>query len=214
MELAKSLDQFEKKEIPENIIRALRLCAQEQNTNIHIIQDEEKILHIAGLTGEGLRLAYENIGFRKEMSSWINNNFSKKTDGIPGYSLGLSHLPSFVFPHIVKHINIGKLAARLNVKTVASAAFITVFSSKEETPTSWVHIGEAAEAIMLELTTRGIASSVFAAAIEIGSLNKQLQEVIGCKDPPQFLICSGYLNKQFKAVPRHQVSKVLLSSNI
>ena len=203
---------FEKKKIPEIIIRTLRSYTSEFHVDAYMVQDEEKILHIAFLTGEGLRIAYENPIFRKEMSSWINHNFSKKTDGIPGYSLGLSHLPSFVFPHIVKHVNIGKLAARLNIKTVASAPLIVVFSGKNETPISWMHIGECAQAMMLELTAEGIATSIFAAAVEMGNLNKQLQEAVGCEDSPQFLFCAGYIEKQFKAVPRHRISQTLLKT--
>lgn len=202
---------FEDQEISEEILKEIVALNDFSELKLDLIQDKEKIKRLAELTARGLKIAYESKSFRKEMASWMHSSFSKKREGIPGYSLRLPALISLIFPSLVRFFNLGKAVSILNYKSIASAPLVCVISAKENSPLIWLKVGRLFERITLELTALNLKTSIFVAAIEIGDLYKQAQEVLGHKLIPQLLFCVGYMNFKQKPNLRHPVESKLIS---
>lgn len=201
---------FENKSIPENIINEIyNLNDSKELIKINILTDKRKIEEVAKLVSQGLEIAYQNKNFRQEMSKWINNNLSKRKDGIPGYALKMPLLISFIFPFLIRNFNLGKKLGYLNYISVRSAPVSILISAKENTPLNWVKVGQIAERIMVYLASENIRNSIFVSAIEMG-LSEKLKDIFNTDYEPQFHFCIGYMQNKFKFTPRHKVEDKLL----
>ncbi|MBI2643998.1 MAG: hypothetical protein HYW95_00610 [Candidatus Wildermuthbacteria bacterium] len=204
---------FEKKPVEDSLVQRMSSIAQEYLDNvleIHFIAEKEKIEALAALTAKGMRMAHRNPAFRKEMSRWINPNFSKKADGMPGYSLRMPMIISILTPFLMKFMDLGKFLAKLNYRSVSSAPLICIVTAKENSPTVWMKTGRLVERLMIELQNSGLQTSIFIAAIEIGDLHKNVQQLLGANLLPQFLFCAGSMAAKQPLTPKHPVEDKLL----
>lgn len=182
-----------------------------EGINIHWITDKSKIIKLASLTADGLKIAYLRPSFRKEMSQWMHNNLTKRKEGIPGYALKMPLLISFILPKLVRWFNIGNFLAQKNYLSLSSAPLITIITSKDENPNAWLKIGRLAERLMLEFQNVGWQTSIFVAAIEMGNLSKQVQSILAIDSKPQFLFAVGKIDKLHKQTPRHSLERKIIS---
>ncbi len=177
---------------------------------VKLIESKEKIEQIASLTAEGIRIAYQNRLFRKEMSDWLRNSFTRKKDGLPGYALKMPAILSFIFPILVRFKHLGNLLAGLNKKSISSAPLVFIISSKRNVPLIWLQVGRLAERLMLEFTRYSYDTSIFVAAIEIGEIYKKLQSIIKTTLTPQFLFVVGKVDSLHKPTPRYSVEQKII----
>lgn len=175
------------------------------------ITDKGKIKQLAELTAQGLKIAHSSPIFRKEISRWLISNFSKRKTGLPGYSLKMPGIISIFFPGLVKLFNLGFPLSKLNYASFASSPMVCVLSSRNDEPVTWLDIGRLAERLMLGFNAKGVKTSVFVAALEMGDLYKPAQAILGNDQRPQFLFCAGYMNEEQKHTPRELVEKRLIS---
>lgn len=201
---------FEPKAISPNIQDEMISLKKDERIKANFITDKEKINKLSEITAEGLRSAYKKPSFRKEMSGWMHNSLSREKNGLPGYSLRMPFILSFIIPTLVRFFDISPLLARLNYKSMSSVPFVCVLSSDESNPEIWLEIGRLAERQMLYLNSQGIRTSIFVASIEIGDLYKKVQETIGDNLTPQFLFCAGYMRHVQKHSPRQRVDEKIL----
>ncbi len=201
---------FEQKPLPGKIQAEMMSLKKDGRIRTDFITNKEKINNLAVLTAEGLKLAYKKPSFRKEMSGWMNNSLSAKKTGLPGYSLRMPFLLSFLIPTMVKFFDIGPFLAKLNYKSMASTPFICLLSSEESNPEIWLEVGRLAQRYMLQLNSEDIKTSIFVASIEMGDLYKKVQEIAEISLTPQFLFCAGYMNYKPKHSPRHSIEEKLI----
>lgn len=201
---------FESKPVPENVEAETISLNKDDRIKINFITDKEKIKKLAVITAEGLKLAYKKPSFRKEMSGWMRHSLSNKKTGLLGYSLKIPLVLSFIMPILVRFFNISPLLAKLNYKSMSSAPFVCILSSKESNPLIWLEVGRLAERYMLQRNSQGLRTSIFVASIEMGDLYKKVQEVIGNNLMPQFLFCAGYMENVQKHSPRRGVNEKII----
>jgi hypothetical protein len=201
---------FENKDLPDNIKFRLESLGNRDNIKADFITDKKKIEKLASLTAEGLRIAYRSKNFRKEMSGWMHNNLTSKKTGMPGYSLRMPLVHSFLIPALVRLFDISPLLAKLNYNSMASVPFITILSSERSDPSVWLETGRLAEKYMLYLNSQGISTSIFIASVEMGKLVSQVKELLGTNLTPQFLFCAGYMKGSQAHSPREKLEKKLI----
>ena len=201
---------FEKKSIPLDAKDAFKKLNTFDGLELHLIDDTEKIKALALLTAEGLRVAYRSKKFREEMSGWINTSFSKRQEGIPGYSLRMPAPISLIFSSLVRWLDIGKRVGWLNYQSMASAPLVSIISVERNSPRIWLDVGRLGERMMLIARARGLKTSIFVASVEIGDLYKQVQTILETSRIPQFLMCVGFLNFDQKPNLRHSVEDKLI----
>lgn len=191
---------FDAGSIPEDILDTLRNVEVPPGINREIVQDRDQIEKLAKLTAEGLRVAYRNPAFRKEMANWIHSNISRKREGLTGYSLRMGLIPSLILPTLIRFVDIGPKLAKLNYASVVSAQAIILFSSEKKNSSSWRCMGQYIQHLSLLLQSNGIYTSVFVAAIEAGLLGET-----------QFLLCAGYMKHPQPFSPRRPLDDMLIS---
>ena len=201
---------FEQKSLPENIQTEIMVLNKNEKIKINFVVDKEKIKKLASLTAEGLKIAYKKSSFRKEMFRWIHNSLSGKKEGMPGYSLKMPFVLSFIIPTLVRFFDLSPLLAKLNYKSMTSVPLICIFSSEESSPLIWLEVGRLAERLMLQLNSQEIRTSIFVASIEMGDLYKRVQELTSNSLTPQFLFCAGYMKNLQKHSPRHNLESKLI----
>ena len=201
---------FINKNIDKIILNKLRHLSLSDVIQVDFINKAEKIKIIAELTSESILKMYGIKQFRNELSSWINNNLSKRREGIPGYSLKFSTLVSFFFPFITRNFNIGKLVAKLNYSSINSAPLICLLSTKNNTPEDWFKIGLLSEKIFIKCTQVGLSTSISVAALEVRSVRDLLKKKLGLVTNPQFIINIGYMKPNNFYTPRLLVKNKLI----
>src|SRR3989344_1689018 len=80
---------YTKKAIDKKIIQKIIEDYSNNKVKVQIITHDDQIKKIAQLTQKSIKYLYSLKPFRRELSQWINNNFSQKKEGIPGYALKL-----------------------------------------------------------------------------------------------------------------------------
>lgn len=198
------------KSIKDSTVESIKSLNNFKDLNIFTITDKSKIAKLADLTATGLKMAYKRPAFRQEMSKWINNNFSKRVEGIPGYALRMNKIGSWIFTKVVSPINVGPILAILNKKSVGSSPLVCVITAKTDSKVNWLNTGRLAQRVMVELNSEDVKTSIYVASVEIGSLYKEVQKVIGTNDIPQFLFSGGYMNHRQPPTPRHPIESKII----
>lgn len=201
---------FKKQPISAALLaQLLRVAESEKNIEIHFVQEKEKIDQLARLTADGLRTAYRLPRFRQEMAQWMRHSLSKNPRGIPGYSLRMPFVLSFLLPKLIPFFDFGPILSKLNRKSINSAPLVCVLGAERNTPDAWMRVGRLAEHLMLTLRAEGAKTSIFVAAIEIDDLYKDVQRIIDSTAIPQFLFCAGYMDDGQKPNLRVSVEEKL-----
>ncbi len=176
----------------------------------HLLQHSSEIETIANLTAKGIAIARSRSQFRKEFSRWFRPNSSRRQDGIPGYAVGLSLLPSFIALLLMRYCSLAKILVKKNITSILTAPAVCVIESDGDSPQTWLHVGRLAERLMLECYRHGVSTSIFVAAIEMGSISSELAESLHLTGAPQFLFTCGFsLTEQQQFTPRRLVDDVL-----
>lgn len=202
---------FKKQPVPADFLALLDQLNGDygQAVRVHPVTQPKLIEELAGLTAEGLRRAYHRPAFRAEIAAWIRPNNSTIPDGLPGYALRMNLPMSLLLPWAMRRFDIGGKLGHINYLSVRSAPLICVYSAPDDTPASWMQIGRLAERVMVEANRQGMKTSIFVASVEIDDLYRQVQQIIGTADRPQFLMVVGYISTPQGHTPRHPVASRL-----
>lgn len=178
--------------------------------DLSLIEDKDKINKVALLTEQAMHLAYKSVAFRKEMYHWMNSNLSKKKQGLPGYSLKMPLVVSLIIPILIRFFNIGSILGKKNFESLSSAPLLSIISSPN-TKESWIQVGRLAERLMLRAQSLGLQTSIYVGSIEMGELYKEVQDIAGTKERPQFLFAIGEIKGNHRITPRHPIEKKIIS---
>jgi hypothetical protein len=200
---------FRNENIPTNLLEKINSLNNDKEIFIDFFTNKEDIKKIAGVTALAIKDAYNEKGFRKEMSHWMNSNISNKKEGLPGYSLKMPLIISFFIPLLIRYFNIGSLLAKLNVRSISSAPLIVVMSGKDD-PSSWMEIGRLAEKMMLYIQSLGYQTSIYVGSIEINNNYLKIQELTKRKNRPQFIFTVGHIPGKHKITPRHKIEDKMI----
>lgn len=202
---------FNKEILPEEIQATLLALNNNPELHINFITDKDKIKTVASLNELGQRIAHGKPSFRKEMYEWMHSSLTTKKSGMPGYSLKMPFLFSFIIPALIKFFDMSPLLARLNYRSMVTSQMIYVISSRDSSELIWVETGRLAERSMLYLQSGGISTSIFVASIEMSDLYKELQKVMNIDLYPQFLFCIGYMGNVQRHSPRINIEEKILT---
>jgi hypothetical protein len=135
---------------------------------------------------------YRDPAFRAEMAAWVTPTGSSRKDGIPGYSVNVPTLISWILPTLIRLTNPGRRLGALNERAISSAAALIGFAGPDGTDT-WLAAGFQASHAMLTLASQGVDTSVFVAAIEQPDTREEATQLFGFSRPLQFHFAAGYL---------------------
>jgi hypothetical protein len=200
---------FLNEKMPVDLFEKINSFNTDNNIAIDFFDKKEDIKKVADSTALAMIDAYNQVGFRKEMSHWMNHNLSNKKEGLPGYSLNMPLFISLIIPLLIRYFNMGSLLAKLNIKSISSAPLIIIISGKDGL-VSWMKIGRFAEKIMLYVQSLGYQTSIYVGSIEIGDRYKEIQELTNRENRPQFIFAVGHISGKHKITPRHKIEEKIM----
>lgn len=188
-------------------------CVPDSSFRLDLVSDNSTKLKLAEATAEGLKMAFKNRSFRKELADWLRNNYVYCEDGIPINTTDMP-VPSLIAASLVRLLDIGPVKAKNDKKKMIESPLIAVVSTREDGPLQWVRSGEVFENVQISASKNGIASAVLVAAVEEGELYKKIQQALNTNFRPQIVFRLGYAEKQSIHAPRVPVEKLLIDNEI
>lgn len=182
---------FQNEEVSKELKKILN-NSQSNDVKVSLTSSSIDIKKLAKLTASGLKLAYKNDDFRKEIASLINHNLSRKRFGLHGYTLRMKLLPSVFIPIVMKKKDIGPKLAELNYKSFISAPACVLLSSADNKK-AWLECGTILQDILVKIHQVGLTASIYVAALDTEQHRKQAEKVfeVSKGHRAQILFCVG-----------------------
>lgn len=180
--------------------------------SVVFIDDHSLMSQIAQLTEQATFSTLSRADFKEELSHWVRHNWTKQSDGMPGYAMGLPAVLSLFAPVMVKMAPIHKQEAPKTRRQIESASAVAVIVTPEDNPRAWLTAGQVLEQLWLEATAAGLAATPMAAAIEAqGDIRYRLQQAIRTTQHPQAILRVGHSpRRSLRPTPRRSTSACLL----
>jgi hypothetical protein len=179
------------------------LSLRTENTDINIIDHKEKISTLAKVATSASIESMNDEEFRRELSKYIRPNITKSKIGMPGFTLGIPTLISFVFPFLIRRFNMEKMGEKQNTKLFENfTPYIAVITTKNDVKADWINAGRIFQHMALVATKYGVSVSPWGAPIQIGQYYKKIQMILNTSNRPQMFFRMGYPIKNVMNSPR------------
>lgn len=154
--------------------------------------------------------AMEDKYFREELSHYVKSNITKSFIGMPAFGMGIPTPVSLFAPRMIQFLNMNKLSLKADEKMFKEfTPTLGLISTEADTKQDWLKTGEIYEHIVLEACSRGIASAVWAAPIQIGEYYRDLQTILKIEFRPQMFFRIGYTDRVTPHSPRIPLDHIL-----
>lgn len=201
---------YEARDIPQDDINRLQLCAGEERTWLKLIQDARMRKSIANLIVAGDRRQWADKRFRSELADWVHPREHGNIDGLPGDVHAKGSFHEMTSPFLVRTFDLWREEAARDRHLVAGAPVLAVLGTFNDTPGDWFMTGMAMERILLEACASGLQTSFVNQPVEVPSLRSWLCQALGCTHYPQLIIRIGY-GSPAPWTPRRSVRDVLVN---
>lgn len=202
--------RYESKNIDELFLNWLTGLSDEE-LQVYVISDQDTKNKIADVVLDAGVAAMEMSGFRKELSKYVKNNYTRSCTGMPLFGFGVPGPVSLIAPTMMKFINMNKVNRKADEKILKeNTPYMLVISSKLDDRKTWLKVGMLYEKITLEATKRKIATAVYAAPIQIGEFYKDLKKILNIQLRPQFFARIGYSKDDVYHSPRLHSVQVMM----
>lgn len=171
----------------------------------HLVLTErrEDIDFLAEVTRDATYQIMSGQAFRNELANWVRHNWTKRPDGMPGYTQGMPGPISLIAKFVIKrNKGVAKDQAKKDSKRVAGSAAIGLICIDKEIPEAWIEAGRLYQLTCLLALRVGIKTSGVSAAIILPSTTKQIVKTMGLEAIPVAFMRFGYRDGVPKASPR------------
>lgn len=193
-----------------SLLAAIRAKVGFSNVQLVFATEKKQRQGLSRVVGDATESAFQDGGFRKELSRWIKPSLKRYRDGMPGYNIGIPWFASFIVPLIIRFFPVARQQRKMVEKVLSTTPVLGIIGTKGDAPLDWVLAGRAYEAIALEATFRGLVTAPLAAPIQVGSYYEKLQQICSMSYRPQVFFRMGYSNRIPAQSPRLDVKTVLM----
>jgi hypothetical protein len=197
---------YPKEPVQPSLVAALRQAAAAEGAGFVAIEGEAREA-LAGLVAEGDRRQAADPAFRRELSAWVTSNLSHRRDGIPGYALGFSTVPSLIGASLLHYVDWGQRQAARDRRAALEAPLVAVISTGGDDPIDWLRAGQALERVLLTATVSCLSAAFLNQPVEIPELRERLAALTGA-GTPQLVLRLGHAPPHLPT-PRRDLSDVL-----
>jgi hypothetical protein len=165
---------------------------------------------IAELVAQADREQFRDPRFRRELASWIHA--SRRKDGMPAYSAGVSALLEFASPiasSVLRTFDLGSGAAATHRRLVEHSPMLLCIGTGEDNPAAWLAAGQALERVLLTAVRHGLCVSYLNQPIEVEALRDVLRRETRMATLPQLLLRIGR-GPKCTHTPRRAMSEIVV----
>ncbi|HWD83867.1 MAG TPA: hypothetical protein VG497_33430 [Kribbella sp.] len=200
-------EPFSDEPLPAQLRVELDLCARVEGAVLQWIDNGARRWWLRAATNEAMAADDDSAARTAERRRWVGGE--REHDGVPTSALG---------PRAAGGAPVVRdLAATAADAARPAAGFehepqFAVLATRYDGPIEWLRAGQALEHVLLEATSRGLATSLLNQAIEHQDLRLQVNDPLGPWRRPQVIIRFGY-GRQVPAprpTPRRPVADVLI----
>lgn len=173
---------YEPRPVPNTVVQRLRAHVSHPTVHLVLVEQRDKIAFLAELTARATRETMGRPAFRGELSRWVRNNFTRRPDGMPGYSVGVPDVPSLLAPLMVRLPPTVKAEAKKAQALVASSPLVAILSTQDDNPRGWVRVGETLERVWLAAVASGLKAAPYAGPFEAGTMHADVERLLGISD--------------------------------
>lgn len=199
------------KTIPKDFLDEASKLADKYDVHLNFFSQSAEKKKLASLTAQAIFKAISSTEFRGELVHWVRHNWTKKTDGMPGYASGMPGVVSLLFPALLHSPSMPKMVSESEEKMVLESSGIVVLSTTKDTVHDWVRAGIALELIWLCATKHALGMSLLSGAVEYEEERQQVQEMTKERSFPNVFFRIGYPTKPSRPSPRRKTEDVLRS---
>lgn len=201
-------NQYSERPISDFFVNSL-YGYSDDDVRVHIVRSNTQKESIANIVLSAIGAAMDSVSFRRELSQFVIHNKSASPIGMPGATIGIPTIPSYIAPHLLRFFNMDKLKRKedeLLLKKYTTAYLI--LTTQSDNPETWVKVGQRYQRILLVCTMNDIQTHTWAGPVQWGDYYKQLQHALGTTQRPQVFARMGYCKKRCAYSPRLLASEV------
>lgn len=203
---------YESRPVSVDDLQRLRMQVSDPSVQLDLVTEKAKIAKLAELTAKATLATLGRTEFRSELSQWVRNNYTKRPDGMPGFSVGVPNLPSLLAPLMVRLPPMAKAEAKKARTLIAGSPLVAVISTRTDAPPGWVKAGVAFERVWLAAVAAGLRAAPYAGAFEAGAIHAEVERLLGLTGfRSQSLLRLGYGPADPHPAPRRSLEDVLVT---
>jgi nitroreductase len=193
---------FRDTSIPTTDLQTLYRRCVEDDVSLQLIAEPETLATVADLTARANQRLYADPAYRRELGRWVGRG-----------AFGDPWLVAKVRKVAVTHLNVGRQRARRDGRAVREGPVLAVLCTEADDRRCQIRAGQAYERLSLLAIALGIATHPVSAPLEVGTLRRELNDLLGRPDrPAQRLFRLGYPEREgdSRPPPRRAAETVLV----
>lgn len=193
-----------------NYLDSLRQIIKDMDkVKLYVGNVDEEINQVADLVGRATAAAFRNKNFRRELSLWLRNNFTFKSDGMPMFTNGLPWTLSFLVPKLMPFINPSAPLSKKTISAVRSSSGFGILGAQSDDFHAWIQVGQSFQRINLFSYKFKLSVAIMGAPIEVDSYPIELRKLLKLDFKPMLFFRIGYARHSAKHSPRRGLKEVL-----
>ena len=203
-------EPFADRKVDHAALAALRHAAETQDAWLAILDSREDQITLAVLLNHADQAELANPDYQRELHNWRRTE--PATDGIP-----TSALPEPAIRHsevTVRDFTVGDPHPAAETPTGDATPppderpALLILGTDADSPTQWIHAGQALSALLLHATTQGLRASMLGQVIDLPTTRAQLRTLLRLIGEPQMVLRIGY-GPAAPATPRRPLTEIL-----
>jgi nitroreductase len=188
---------------------ALTALAHEEGVTALRLVPAQK-LTIAKLVEVADNEQFADPDFRNELTRWLVPRGLYRRDGIPFVEKEYGSDRPFGVGRTLRSPAIGEIVGLLEEALVRGAPAVMALGTRTDDGPAWLACGQALEAILLRVTSRGLAAAFLNQVLEIPDLRARIANLLPEIGFPQMLLRIGVPSEpNERLAPRRKVDEVL-----
>lgn len=183
---------FEVRPVPQELLVELQRAAEVEGAALKPILEEDARFSLAELVGRADQVQFEDPSFRRELAMWLNTNYSRRQEGIPGSAFGFNELMSIAAPLAIRTFDLGDGQAAKDRDLVAHSPLLAILETEGDSPHDWLRAGQALMRVLLTGALNGLQASYLNQPLEVDALRAQVKASFECSGQPQLILRMGY----------------------
>ena len=188
--------------VPDEDVEALVAMAATEGATLRGIDPGEMRRHVADLVAEGDALQWRDPRWRRELAGWMRP--PQRGDGLA--------VPRVALPFAraaVTRFDLGARVGRHDRELAEQAPRLLALGTEGDTRAARLRAGQALERVLLASSQLGLQASYLNQPIQVASLRRRLQEMLGDCGRPQILLRVGYPRSHPACVARRPLEDVI-----
>ncbi len=206
-------EPFADRKVEHAALARLRHAAETQGAWLAILDSREDQITLAVLLNHADQAELSNPDYQRELHNWRRTE--PATDGIPTSALpeaGERHTEVPVRDFTAGDPDPDQPTTNPAATPRDERPALLILGTDADSPTQWLHAGQALSALLLDATTAGLRASMLGQVIDLPATRAQLRTLLRLIGEPQMVLRIGY-GPAAPATPRRPLTEILSESN-